>query len=144
MTTLHRDAAVSIREDKKPNATVEYNRSKGGVDNLDKTCWFWFSCTSSLSFCLNFTTEVRLFSWSTKFMNNTVNYTNMFQIRSLDVMPWCSIQNIRYELYVLMILSTFCTFAGYWHTLLSGKESTLTNGVIFQHQRHSPTNTVYW
>ncbi|XP_036958596.1 piggyBac transposable element-derived protein 4-like [Acanthopagrus latus] len=36
MTTLHRDAAVSTREDKKPNAILDYNRNKGGVDNLDK------------------------------------------------------------------------------------------------------------
>ena len=38
MTTLHRDAAVSTREDKKPNAILVYNRSKGGVDNLNKVC----------------------------------------------------------------------------------------------------------
>lgn len=36
MTTLHRDTAVSTREDKKPNAILDYNRNKGGVDNLDK------------------------------------------------------------------------------------------------------------
>lgn len=40
MTTLHRDAAVSTREDKKPNAVLDYNRNKGGVDNLDKVCYF--------------------------------------------------------------------------------------------------------
>ena len=38
MTTLHRDAAVITREDKKPNAILDYNRNKGGVDNLDKVC----------------------------------------------------------------------------------------------------------
>ncbi|XP_070993089.1 uncharacterized protein [Oncorhynchus clarkii lewisi] len=36
MTTLHRDAAVSTREDKKPNAVLDYNTNKGGVDNLEK------------------------------------------------------------------------------------------------------------
>lgn len=38
MTTLHRDAAESTREDKKPNAVLDYNKNKGGVDNLDKVC----------------------------------------------------------------------------------------------------------
>lgn len=38
MSTLHRDATVSAREDKKPNAILYYNRTKGGVDNLDKVC----------------------------------------------------------------------------------------------------------
>lgn len=36
MSTLHRDAAVSSREDKKPDIILEYNQTKGGVDNLDK------------------------------------------------------------------------------------------------------------
>ncbi|CAK6979463.1 piggyBac transposable element-derived protein 4-like, partial [Scomber scombrus] len=36
MTTLHRDAVVSTREGKKPNAILDYNRNKGGVDNLNK------------------------------------------------------------------------------------------------------------
>ena len=38
ITTLHRDAAVSIREDKKPNAILDYNRNKSRIDNLDKVC----------------------------------------------------------------------------------------------------------
>lgn len=36
MSTLHRDAAVSSREDKKPDIILDYNKNKGGVDNLDK------------------------------------------------------------------------------------------------------------
>lgn len=36
MSTLHRDAAVSSREDKKPDIILDYNKYKGGVDNLDK------------------------------------------------------------------------------------------------------------
>lgn len=36
MSTLHRDATVRARQDKKPNAILYYNRTKGGVDNLDK------------------------------------------------------------------------------------------------------------
>ncbi|GLD62740.1 piggyBac transposable element-derived protein 4-like protein [Lates japonicus] len=60
MTTLHMDAAVSTREDKKANAILDYNRNKGGVDNLDN---------------------------------------------------------------------------GYWHILLSDEDSTLADGVIFQHLR---------
>jgi hypothetical protein len=40
MTTLRRDAAVSTREDRKHNPVLDYNRNKGGVDNLDKACYF--------------------------------------------------------------------------------------------------------
>ncbi len=36
MTTLHKDACVSTREDKKPEVILFYNKNKGGVDNLDK------------------------------------------------------------------------------------------------------------
>ncbi|XP_053175982.1 piggyBac transposable element-derived protein 4-like [Scomber japonicus] len=36
MSTLHRDTAVSTAEDKKPQIILDYNRNKGGVDNLDK------------------------------------------------------------------------------------------------------------
>ncbi|KAK1882193.1 PiggyBac transposable element-derived protein 4 [Dissostichus eleginoides] len=36
MSTLHRDAAVSDRDDKKPKIIEDYNHNKGGVDNLDK------------------------------------------------------------------------------------------------------------
>ncbi|KAF0021926.1 hypothetical protein F2P81_025821 [Scophthalmus maximus] len=35
MSTLHRDAAVSNRDDKRPKI-IDYNHNKGGVDNLDK------------------------------------------------------------------------------------------------------------
>lgn len=38
MTILHRDAAVSTGEDKKPDGILDYNVNKGGVDNLDKVC----------------------------------------------------------------------------------------------------------
>ncbi|XP_056108635.1 piggyBac transposable element-derived protein 4-like [Rhinichthys klamathensis goyatoka] len=36
MSTLHKDACVSTREDRKPEAILYYNENKGGVDNLDK------------------------------------------------------------------------------------------------------------
>ncbi|XP_041864774.1 piggyBac transposable element-derived protein 4-like [Melanotaenia boesemani] len=36
MSTFHKDAAVSSREDKKPEIILDYNKNKGGVDNLDK------------------------------------------------------------------------------------------------------------
>ncbi|KAK0148844.1 PiggyBac transposable element-derived protein 4 [Merluccius polli] len=36
MSTLHRDAAVSNRDEKKPMIIQDYNHNKGGVDNLDK------------------------------------------------------------------------------------------------------------
>ncbi|XP_042610306.1 uncharacterized protein LOC122143756 [Cyprinus carpio] len=36
MSTVHEDAAVSEREDRKPEIILSYNRTKGGVDNLDK------------------------------------------------------------------------------------------------------------
>ena len=43
MTPLHRDATVSTREDKKPKkAILDYNRNKGGIDNLDMVCFFIF------------------------------------------------------------------------------------------------------
>lgn len=42
MSTLHKDARVSTREDRKPEAILYYNENKGGDDNLDKVCYFLF------------------------------------------------------------------------------------------------------
>ncbi|XP_067234874.1 piggyBac transposable element-derived protein 4-like [Chanodichthys erythropterus] len=36
MSTAHKDAAISEREDRKPTMILDYNSTKGGVDNLDK------------------------------------------------------------------------------------------------------------
>ncbi|XP_033943723.1 piggyBac transposable element-derived protein 4-like [Pseudochaenichthys georgianus] len=36
MSTLHKNAEISTREDHKPNLILDYNATKGGVDNLDK------------------------------------------------------------------------------------------------------------
>ncbi|RXN25336.1 piggyBac transposable element-derived 4-like protein [Labeo rohita] len=36
MSTFHRNAKVSDKEHKKPEIILDYNRTKGGVDNLDK------------------------------------------------------------------------------------------------------------
>lgn len=36
MSTLHKAAEISTREDRKPTMILEYNANKGGVDNLDK------------------------------------------------------------------------------------------------------------
>ncbi|XP_061899654.1 piggyBac transposable element-derived protein 4-like [Entelurus aequoreus] len=36
LSTLHTDGDISDREDRKPVIIVDYNRNKGGVDNLDK------------------------------------------------------------------------------------------------------------
>ncbi|KAL6487771.1 hypothetical protein MHYP_G00043970 [Metynnis hypsauchen] len=36
MSTLHKDAAVSTTEDRKPLMILDYNKNKGGVDCLDK------------------------------------------------------------------------------------------------------------
>ncbi|XP_035983471.1 piggyBac transposable element-derived protein 1-like [Fundulus heteroclitus] len=36
LSTLHKDSDVSDREDRKPIIILDYNRNKGGVDNLDK------------------------------------------------------------------------------------------------------------
>lgn len=36
MSTMHRDAVLITREDKKPQMVLDYNETKGGVDNLDK------------------------------------------------------------------------------------------------------------
>nr|XP_054602931.1 piggyBac transposable element-derived protein 4-like [Nothobranchius furzeri] len=36
MSTIHTDASLSTREDKKPQMILDYNSTKGGVDNLDK------------------------------------------------------------------------------------------------------------
>ncbi|XP_039537932.1 piggyBac transposable element-derived protein 4-like [Pimephales promelas] len=36
MSTCHKDGKISDREDKKPEVILDYNRCKGGVDNLDK------------------------------------------------------------------------------------------------------------
>ncbi|RXN25337.1 piggyBac transposable element-derived 4-like protein [Labeo rohita] len=37
MSTLHRDDQVSDKDHKKPEIILDYNHTKGGVDNLDKT-----------------------------------------------------------------------------------------------------------
>lgn len=36
MSTMHTDASLTTREDKKPQMILDYNATKGGVDNLDK------------------------------------------------------------------------------------------------------------
>ena len=36
MSTMHKDAALSARKDMKPQIIMDYNSTKGGVDNLDK------------------------------------------------------------------------------------------------------------
>ncbi|XP_027874871.1 piggyBac transposable element-derived protein 4-like [Xiphophorus couchianus] len=36
MSTLHKNAEISTREDHKPTMILDYNATKGGVDNLDK------------------------------------------------------------------------------------------------------------
>lgn len=36
MSTMHRDAGLTTREDKKPNMIMDYNKTKGAVDTLDK------------------------------------------------------------------------------------------------------------
>lgn len=36
MSTLHNNAEISTREDHKPSMILDYNATKGGVDNLDK------------------------------------------------------------------------------------------------------------
>ena len=50
-------------------------------------------------------------------------------------MPGCFMQIMTYHLHVFMILSTLCTFAGYWHIFLSEEDSTLAHGGVFQHVR---------
>ena len=35
LSSMHTDAQISNREDKKPEIILDYNRSKGGVDTLD-------------------------------------------------------------------------------------------------------------
>lgn len=44
MSTMHKDAVLSTRKDKNPQMILDYNATKGGVDNLDKvtatySCW---------------------------------------------------------------------------------------------------------
>ncbi|XP_029907418.1 piggyBac transposable element-derived protein 4-like [Myripristis murdjan] len=36
MSTLHKNAEINTREDQKPSMILDYNATKGGVDNLDK------------------------------------------------------------------------------------------------------------
>ncbi|XP_008423828.1 piggyBac transposable element-derived protein 4-like [Poecilia reticulata] len=36
MSTMHKDASLTTREDMKPQMILDYNSTKGGVDNLDK------------------------------------------------------------------------------------------------------------
>lgn len=42
LSTLHRDSSVSSRDDRKPLMILDYNKSNGGVDNLDKVFSFFF------------------------------------------------------------------------------------------------------
>lgn len=37
LSTMHKDAALSTREDKKTQMVLDYNETEAGVDNLDKT-----------------------------------------------------------------------------------------------------------
>lgn len=48
MSTMHKDAAVSTREDKKPAMILDYNATKGGVDNLDKVTGT-YSCKKKMA-----------------------------------------------------------------------------------------------
>ncbi|XP_067115864.1 piggyBac transposable element-derived protein 4-like [Osmerus mordax] len=43
MSTRHTDAEISDRDDGKPTIILDYNRNKGGVDNLDKVVTY-YSC----------------------------------------------------------------------------------------------------
>ena len=36
MSIMHKDAVLSTREDRKPQMVLDYNKTKGGVHNLDK------------------------------------------------------------------------------------------------------------
>jgi hypothetical protein len=36
LSSMHRDAEVSSRQDKKPEIILQYNSAKGGVDTLDQ------------------------------------------------------------------------------------------------------------
>lgn len=36
MTTMHKTATISEREDRKPKMILDYNNTKGGVDTLDQ------------------------------------------------------------------------------------------------------------
>ena len=42
MSTLHRDAAVSTREDRKLNAVLDYNRNKEELTTLINLMYFFF------------------------------------------------------------------------------------------------------
>lgn len=57
LSTKHREPAVTDDEKKKPKIIADYNRCKGGVDNLDKVCaimhqllliFFYFMCLSEI------------------------------------------------------------------------------------------------
>ncbi len=36
MSTVHKEATISEREDRKPQMILDYNKTKSGVDTLDK------------------------------------------------------------------------------------------------------------
>lgn len=40
ISRLHINDAMSTREEKKPSSDLDYNRNKGGVNNLEKVCYF--------------------------------------------------------------------------------------------------------
>ena len=41
MSAVHKDAAVSESEQRKPQTVLDYNRNKGGVDCLDKVTYIF-------------------------------------------------------------------------------------------------------
>lgn len=54
ISTLHRDTAVSAMEDKKPQIILDFNRNKGGVDNLDKVLHFFHVISIHSGQCIAF------------------------------------------------------------------------------------------
>ncbi|XP_023189246.1 piggyBac transposable element-derived protein 4-like [Xiphophorus maculatus] len=50
LSTLHKTAEISDREDKKPDIILDYNCNKGGVDNLDKVIGM-YNCRRMTALC---------------------------------------------------------------------------------------------
>ena len=114
MTTLHRDAAVITREDKKPNAILDYNRNKGGVDNLDKVCWFLFF--------MYFFSIIRLFElhyksktwfwWSTHYIYEQ-HWVSSFHLNMIHEVSFECIHDFIYFVHFCRLLA---------HTLVRGRQ----------------------
>jgi hypothetical protein len=120
---------------KKPDAILDYNRSKWELTTLIRYVTFYLSslmyCFFKLPNCFICTIKISYFVvwWNVYWIceQYRVNYhLNMYICfwcdhlkQRFDAIYHVTMQDMKYHLYLLIILFTdCCTFAGYWHIKL--------------------------